>query len=84
MAAQLEKLQQDLMALSAQEQLRLARWLLDRAVDNLEARNHGEQSSANGLLALAGRYSGGPGDTAERAEEILEAEVDATSGLTIS
>jgi hypothetical protein len=84
MAAQLEKLQQDLMALSPQEQLRLARWLLDRAVDNLEARSSGEQSGSNGLLALAGRYSGGPGDTAERAEEILEAEVDATSGLTIS
>ncbi len=75
MAAQLEKRQQDLMALSAQEQLRLARWLLDRAIDNLEASNRGEQSSANGLLALAGRFSGGPGDTAERAEEILEAEV---------
>ncbi|HEX8681577.1 MAG TPA: hypothetical protein VF707_04635 [Ardenticatenaceae bacterium] len=74
MAADLEKLQQDLMALPPQEQpTRLARWLLDRAVDNLEASNRGEQSSANGLLALAGRFSGGPGDTAERAEEILEA-----------
>jgi hypothetical protein len=33
-------------------------------------------------MALAGRFAGGPGNTAERAEEILEAEVNSISGLS--
>lgn len=31
---------------------------------------------------MAGRYSGGPGNTAARADEILRAEVDKLRGLT--
>jgi hypothetical protein len=44
----------------------------------------GEQTSpaAKWLLSMAGRYSGGPGDTAARADEILRAEVGKKPGLT--
>ncbi len=39
-------------------------------------------SAAKWLLSMAGRYSGGPGNTAARADEILRAEVDKHRGLT--
>lgn len=39
-------------------------------------------SAAKWLLSMAGRYSGGPGDTAARADEILRAEVDKHGGFT--
>jgi hypothetical protein len=38
--------------------------------------------AAKWLLSMAGRYSGGPGNTAARADEILRAEVDKNRGLT--
>lgn len=38
--------------------------------------------AAKWLLSMAGRYSGGPGNSAARADEILRAEVDKHSGLT--
>lgn len=38
--------------------------------------------AAKWLLSMAGRYSGGPGNTAVRADEILRAEVDKHRGLT--
>ncbi len=50
-----------------------------------------ETTSANGgqtspaakwLLSMAGRYSGGPGNTATRADEILRAEIGKKPGLT--
>ena len=53
--------------------------------------NQAETPSANGgqtspaakwLLSMAGRYSGGPGNSAARADEILRAEIDRKSGLT--
>ena len=34
----------------------------------------------NPLLALVGLFDGGPGDTSERIEEILEEEIDPISG----
>ena len=45
---------------------------------------NGEQTSpgAKWLLSLAGRYSGGPGNTAARADEILRAEIGKKPGLT--
>jgi len=45
---------------------------------------NGDQTSAAAkwLLSIAGRYSGGPGNTAARADEILRAEVDKRRGLT--
>ena len=38
--------------------------------------------AAKWLLSMAGRYSGGPGNSAARADEILRAEVDKHRGLT--
>jgi hypothetical protein len=81
MSATLEKLQNDVLTLSRQEQLFLARWLLDHAVDPLPEAQQNGQTSAESLLAMAGRFSGGPGDTAKRAEEILEAEVHPIKGF---
>ena len=44
---------------------------------------NGDQTSpaAKWLLSMAGRYSGGPGDTAARADEILRAEIGKRPGL---
>jgi hypothetical protein len=38
--------------------------------------------SAKWLLSMAGRYSGGPGDSAARADEILRAEIGKKPGPT--
>jgi len=45
---------------------------------------NGGQSSlaAKWLLSMAGRYSGGPGNTAVRADEILRVEIGKKPGLT--
>ena len=44
----------------------------------------GEQTSpaAKWLLSMAGLYSGGPGNTAASADEILRSEIDKRRGLT--
>jgi len=45
--------------------------------------NRGQTSpAAKWLLSMAGRYSGGPGNTAGRADEILRAEIGKKPGLT--
>ena len=45
--------------------------------------NGGQPSpAAKWLLSMAGRYSGGPGNTAPRADEILRAEIGKKPGLT--
>ena len=45
--------------------------------------NEGEPSpAAKWLLSMAGRYSGGPGNTAARADEILRAEIGKKPSLT--
>jgi hypothetical protein len=82
MAVDPQILEEELLALPLQEQLRLARWLLDHALKTLNDAGEPSAPVTNGLLALAGRFNGGPGDSAERAELILEAEVDAMSGLS--
>ncbi len=84
MAVDFQTLQEQLRALPPQEQLRVARWLIDQAVETLSKPSQPPEPAANGLLALAGRFAGGPGDSAERAEAILEAEVDGHSGLSSS
>ena len=44
--------------------------------------NGGQTSpAAKWLLSMAGRYSGGPGNTAARADEILRAEIGKQRGL---
>ena len=39
--------------------------------------------ASDSLLSLAGKFASGIADTSERAEEILEAEVNPTSGLSV-
>lgn len=77
-------MQQSLLALPPQEKLRLAMMLIDSALENVEKTASSDAASAeNGLLALAGRYEGGTGETAERARAILESEVDPVCGLGV-
>lgn len=71
MALDLKLLEDELTALSAEERLQLARWLVDSALRDSRMQKVAWQP----LSSLAGQYSGGPGDTAERAEKILEAEI---------
>jgi hypothetical protein len=83
MTRSIPKLRQELLALPPHEQLEMARWLINHAVEAITAAER-EPPEENPLLAWAGRFSGGPGDSAERAEEILEQEVDAVRGLSTS
>ena len=76
----IEQIEHELISLSASERLRLARWLLDTLID----RNTKETAvDENPLLRIAGQFTGGPGNTAEQAEEILAAEVDSKHGLGV-
>jgi len=77
MAIDTELLQHDLLDLPVPERLKLAHWLLGTVMPASETTENQE----NPLLAFAGMFAGGPGDTAERAEEILEAEVNAVDGF---
>ncbi len=68
---------ESLLGLPAEERLKIARILIDSA--SPEEGTH----RANGLLSLAGRYAGGPGNTSSRDETILETEVDTLGGLSV-
>lgn len=70
-------LKEELKTLSTEERLALARWLVDTVINE----THGSGNAPHSLLTWAGRFEGGPGDTAERAEEILEEEVQPLSGF---
>jgi hypothetical protein len=86
MSEHIQKLQQDLLALPVDERLRMARWLIATAIElepAADGKTADQSSTVNGLLALAGRFTGGSGNTSERAEEILESEVDTMSGLSV-
>jgi len=79
---QLEAIQQELLALPKEKRLKLAHWLLDSLVEaSGKELPFAEMVDPNPLLKWAGMFSGGPGDTAERAEEILEMEVDKIGGF---
>jgi len=83
---QREKIE-ELLKLPAEERRQLLRLLQESLPEEGEAITpsaNGNQTSpaAKWLLSMAGRYSGGPGDTAARADEILRAEVDKDRGLT--
>jgi len=83
---QREKIE-ELLKLPAEERRRVLRLLQESLTDEGEtvaSSTNGDQTSpaAKWLLSMAGRYSGGPGDTATRADEILRAEVDKHRGLT--
>ena len=76
---------EELLRLPVEERRRVLRLLQESLPDEGEAVvavNAGDQTSpaAKWLLSMAGRYSGGPGNTAARADEILRAEVDNTGG----
>ncbi len=79
MAIDTELLQQDLLDLPRTERLKLAHWLLGTIMTTSKA----TETQGNPLLAFAGMFSGGSGNTAERAEEILEAEVNALHGFGV-
>jgi len=83
-----DKQLEGLLGLPPEERLRLARILIDSAVessreDSSKQNDDENVGGRNGLLSLAGRYTGGPGNTSERDETILETEVDAQSGLSV-
>ena len=83
---QKEKIE-ELLKLPPEERRRVLRLLQE----SLPEEDKGVASSTNGdqpslaakwLLSMAGRYSGGPGNTAARADEILRTEIDKQRGLT--
>ena len=56
--------------------LQLLQASLSEDQTEIPSANGGQTSpAAKWLLSMAGRYSGGPGDTAARADEILRAEI---------
>ncbi len=87
MSANLQELMAELTTLPIADRLTLARMLIDSAIAEPSAIEPKWQrlqpNGHSGLLAMAGRYAGGPGDSAERAEEILEAGANAVSGLSV-
>ena len=78
---------EELLKLPAEERRRVLRLLQESLPENGEAvaaSTNGDQASpaAKWLLSMAGRYSGGPGNTAARADEILRAEIGKHQGFT--
>lgn len=83
---QREKIE-ELLKLPAEERRRVLRLLQESLPGEGEREapsSNGDQPSpaAKWLLSMAGRYSGGPGNTAARADEIMRAEIDRSRGLT--
>jgi hypothetical protein len=76
---------EELLKLPAEERRRVLRLLQESLPNEAEGESsNGDQISpaAKWLLSMAGRYSGGPGNTAAQADEILRAEIDKQRGLT--
>ena len=78
---------EELLKLPLEERRRVLRLLQESLIEDGETvapSTNGTQTSpaAKWLLSMAGRYSGGSGNTASRADEILRAEVDKQRGLT--
>ena len=83
---QREKIE-ELLKLSVEERRRVLRLLQESLTEEggaVTPSTNADQTSpaAQWLLSMSGRYSGGPGNTAARADEILRAEVDKHSGFT--
>lgn len=83
---QREKIE-EILKLPAEERRQVLRLLQE----SLPGEGQDETQSSNGdqispaakwLLSMAGRYSGGPGNTATQADEILRSEIDKRRGLT--
>jgi hypothetical protein len=75
-----DAIQKELGQLPKQERLKLAHWLLDSLVDET-GKSEDPSNKENPLLKWAGMFSGGPGNTASQAEEILEAEIGNVGGF---
>ena len=78
---------EELLKLPTEERRRVLRLLQESLPEDGKAvapSTNADQTSpaAKWLLSMAGRYSGGPTNTAARADEILRAEVDKHSGFT--
>ena len=78
---------EELLKLPVDERRRVLRLLQESLLGEGERQpqsTNGDQTSpaAKWLLSMISRYSGGPGNTAGRADEILRAEIDKRSGLT--
>ena len=83
---QREKIE-ELLKLPIEERRRVLRLLQESLTEEGETvapSSNRDQTSpaAKWLLSMSGRYSGGPGNSAARADEILRAEVDKQRGLT--
>jgi hypothetical protein len=87
MTANVQELMVELTTLPIADRLTLARMLIDSAISEPAASGRkwqrGQANGQSGLLAIAGRFAGGPGDSAERAEEIMETGASAISGLSV-
>lgn len=87
MTTKVQELMVELTTMPIVDRLTLARMLIDSAIAGPPASDMKWQrvqpNGQTGLLAMAGRFAGGPGDSAERAEEIMEAGVSAISGLSV-
>ncbi len=77
-----QQIEKEILTLSLADRLKLMRVLID-SMDSSNAIDEPKASDkqTNGLMSFAGMFSSGISDTAERAEEILEAEVDPVYGL---
>ena len=78
---------EELLKLPIEERRRVLRLLQESLTEGGEvaaSSTNGDQTSpaAKWLLSMAGRYSGGPGNSAARADEILRGEVDKHGGFT--
>lgn len=78
---------EELLKLPIEERRQVLRLLQESLTEDSESvapSTNGDQTSpaAKWLLSMAGRYSGGPGNTADRADDILRAEVDKQRGFT--
>lgn len=80
---------EELLSLPVDERRQVLRLLQESlpAQDETESQStNGDQASpaAKWLLSMAGRYSGGPGNTAGQADEILRAEMGRPRDLSMS
>ena len=82
---QKEKIE-ELLKLPVEERRQVLRMLQDSLLSEkateASSESQREASGAKWLRSMAGRYSGGPGNTAARADDILRAEIDKHRGLT--
>lgn len=77
---EIDALQEKLRQLPKKDRLKIAHWLLDSLVETAEGAGE-SPAEKNPLLKWAGMFNGGPGDTAQRVEENLGAEIGNVGGF---